>query len=507
MAEQIYFEYVAQAGDSIRRATIPAENERMVRSILREQGMIPLEIKRRKAKTSEEGGESGGDGPNGREKKQTFFYVAIPTAGGDNVRGEIIASSEREARHQLRERGLVPSKVEPKRLWHDLAMAGKVETVQSLREKALAENKPTTTTTTLSTRVQRLVRRPISTKDMLFYSSQLCTMTEAGLSFSQSMDILSGLITNHRLKVIHEVVKMQVMEGVSLAESYRLFENELPPIFMELIAVGEVSGNIEQTLQRLVIHLEKQLELAGKIRGAMTYPLVMIGLIILIVVGLMIFVVPTFLQLFESFDVELPITTKALLGMSWFVTHQWYLLPLIPLGIWGSIKGFMATRFGRQFYDLWEYRVPIIGKLIHKITVSRILHNLALFLNCGITILNAIELTQQSIRNAYTSLKLESIRVGISQGSRLSSLFEGTGLFPPMVNYLLVAGEESGAIDELLEKGAKYVDQEVEATIKSLTSAIEPILTFVVAGVVMFVVGSLYLPLMGLMKGGSHAIH
>ncbi|HEY9854654.1 MAG TPA: type II secretion system F family protein [Stenomitos sp.] len=501
MAEQLYFDYVAQAGDSIRRATIPAENERMVRAILREQGMIPLEIKRRRIKATEDG-EVTADGTI-REKKQPFFYVAIPTNGGDNVKGEIIAGSEREARQQLRDRGLIPSKVEPKRLWHDLAMAGKVETLQDLREKALAETKPATS---VSARIQRLIRRKISLKDMLFYASQLCTMTEAGLSFSQSMDILSGLITNARLKVIHEVVKMQVMEGASLSESYRLFESELPPIFMELISVGEVSGNIEQTLNRLVGHLEKQMELAGKIRGAMTYPVVMIGLICLIVVGLMVFVVPTFLQLFESFAVDLPWTTKGLLGLSWFITHKWYLIPVFPLGIWGAIKGFMSTKFGRQFYDLWEYRVPIIGKLAHRVTVSRILHNLALFLNCGITILNAIELTQQSIHNAYTSLKLESIRVGISQGSRLSSLFEATGLFPPMVNYLLVAGEESGAIDELLEKGAKYVDQEVEATIKALTSAIEPILTFVVAGVVMFVVGSLYMPLMGLMKGGNHGI-
>lgn len=495
MADQTIYEYVAQAGDSIRRASIPADNERMVRAILREQGMIPLEIKRSKAKTAEEGTESA--------KKLTFFYVAIPTSGGDNVQGEIIASSEREARQQLRDRGLIPSKVEPKKLWHDLAMAGKVETVQSLRDRALAE---TRANNSLSGKIQRLMRKKIGLKDMLFYASQLCTMTEAGLSFSQSMDILSGLITNPRLKVIHEVVKMQVMEGASLSESYRLFESELPPIFMELISVGEVSGNIEQTLTRLVGHLEKQMELAGKIRGAMTYPIVMMALIILIVIGLMVFVVPTFLQLFESFNVQLPWTTKTLLGMSWFVTNRWYMLPLIPLAIWGSIKGFMSTKFGRQFYDLWEYRIPIVGKLIHRITVSRILHNLALFLNCGITILNAIELTQQSIRNAYTSLKMESIRVGISQGSRLSSLFEGTGLFPPMVNYLLVAGEESGAIDELLEKGAKYVDQEVEASIKALTSALEPLLTFVIAGVVMFVVGSLYMPLMGLMKGGNHGV-
>lgn len=499
MADQAYFEYVAQGGDSVRRATIQATDERMVRAVLREQGLVPLEIKRAKLKINEEGVTVTPDGVVVRQKKLTFFYVGIPLDGGDNVQGEIIAATDREARQQLRERGLIPSKVEPKRLWHDLAAAGKVKSPQTIREEAIKTGgKPNT----LGAKLYLFFNPKVSLQDTLFYASQMSTMQEAGLSFSQTMEILAGLITNQRLRIIHEVVRYRIMEGIPLAEAYMTFATELPSIFTELIAVGEVSGNLEQTLQRMVLHLEKQLELRNKIRGAMTYPLVMILLICLIVAGLMIFVVPTFIALFDSFKVDLPITTKALLAISWFVTHRWYLIPLIPGGIIGGWKAMMATKRGRQMYDLIEYRIPLMGKLIHKITVSRILHNLSLFLNCGITILNAIDLTQQSITNAYTSLKLESIRIGVSQGARMSSLFEGTGLFPPMVNYLLIAGEESGSIDELLEKGAKFVDQEIEATIKGLTSAIEPILTFVVAGIVMFIVGSLYLPLVGLMKGG-----
>ncbi|HEY9898336.1 MAG TPA: type II secretion system F family protein [Pantanalinema sp.] len=500
MAEQKYFEYVAQSGETVRRATITATDERMVRAILREQGMTPIEIKRVKARVEEEEASFGAPGGlYGREKKRSYYYIAIPTDGGENVHGEIIASNDREARQQLRERGLIPSKVEIKRLWHDLMMAGKVSTVAEIRAHARESSRPAT----FGRRVALLLNRRIGLKDMLFYASQLATMNEAGLSFAQSMDILSGLITNQRLRIIHEVVRQQVMEGVSLADAYRNFENELPRIFIELITVGEASGNLEHTLNRMVTYMEKQLEIQGKIRSAMTYPLIMIGLITAIVLGLTIFVVPTFVQLFDSFKVEVPVTTRMLLGFSWFVTHHWYLLPVPPVGIFLLWKGVLATKFGRQFYDLWEYRFPIFGKLVYKITISRILHNLALFLNCGITILSAIELTQQSIGNAYTSIKLEGIRVGVSQGMRLSSLFEGTELFPPMVNYLLIAGEESGSIDELLERGAKYVDQEVDASIKTLTSAIEPMLTVVVAGVVLFVVGSLYLPLVGLMKGGA----
>jgi type IV pilus assembly protein PilC len=527
------FEYMAHAGKEIRRATIEAENERSVRALLREQGMVPIDIKVAKApKAGEDRDETkrgailsrgttkslsqdakstgGAGGPGGalgpaapnaiiRAKSKTYFYTAIPGEGGPPVKGEIIAQTERDARQMLREQGLVPSKVEIKQLWHDLAMAGRVDTVADKRAKARAASNPNANT--LSARIRRVLNRKIAAKDVLFYASQMCTMNEAGLSFAQTMDILSGLIQNPRLWVIHETVRTSVLEGASLAEAYARYENELPRIFIELITVGEASGNLEQTLKRLVEHLEKQGELTAKIKGALTYPIIMIVLIILIVIGLMIFVVPTFIQLFASFDVKLPPTTQMLIDTSKIITTKGYLIPLPFAAVYAAGKLIMGNRVGRQLFDLWEYKIPIYGKLVHKVTVSRILHNLALFLNCGISIINAIELTQQSITNAYTSLKLEGIRSGVAQGARLSTLFDGTGLFPPMVNYLLVAGEESGAIDELLEKGAKYVDKEVDGAVKAMMAAIEPLLTVLVAGVVLFVVGSLYLPLTQLMKG------
>ena len=507
MAEQTYYEYTALSGGTLQRSKLYADSERMVRAILREQGLVPIEIK----KTTLQGADGQALDPMAlvkeRETTRRYYDVAIPAAGGENQRGEILATGEREARPQLRDRGLIPSIVAPKQLWHDLLLAGRVSTMQDAQAAARAAGRAQAFQ---GNRVQwaihnlrRLFNGKIGLKEILFYSSQLSTMNEAGLSFNQSLDILSSLITNQRLRVIHEVVRLQILEGSSLADAYGLFDRELPKIFIELISVGEASGNLEQTLQRLVQHLEKQLDLQKKIQSAMSYPLIMILLICLIITGLMVFVVPTFIQLFSSFNVALPPTTKALLGMSWFMTHRWYLVPLIPLGLFLGVKGFLATRFGRQFFDLWEYRIPLFGPLIYKITISRVLHNLALFLNCGITIITALELTQQSVSNAYTSLKLEGIRVGVSQGMRLSALFEGSELFPPIINYLLIAGEESGSIDELLERGAKYIDQEVETLLKALTSAIEPLLTVVVAGAVMFVVGSLYLPLVGLLKGGT----
>lgn len=502
MADTRYFSYVAQEGNSIKRATVQAMDERSVRAILRELGMIPIEIKRAKPKANDTIQDPSSNIGLGivRETKQAYYYVAIPAeGGGDNVRGEVLASSDREARELLRQRGLIPSTVEPKRLWHDLLMAGRVTTVAEARMQA--KDTQNRRPTGLMAQLSRFFTSKISTKEIYFYASQLATMNEAGLSFSQSMDILSGLITHPRMLVIHEVVRSKVMEGSSLTEAYGLFERELPRIFTELIAVGEASGNLEATLQRMVGYLEKSMELMGKVKGALTYPIILLFIITLIVLGLMVFVVPTFIKLFESFKVELPPTTAALINISNYIMHYGYTLPLFPLSIWMIWKGIMSTKFGRQMYDLWEYRIPLFGKLIYKVMIARLLHNLALFLSCGITILNALEMTQNSVTNAYTSVKLEGIRVGISQGARLSALFEGSGLFPPIVNYLLIAGEESGAIDELLERGGKYMDKEVDGAIKALTAAIEPLLTVTVAGVVLFVVGSLYLPLTSLMKG------
>lgn len=489
-----------------------ARDEREVRAILREQGLVPIEIKRSwnadklKPKSADLSSfkELFASPPeNMPDSGQVFYYKAVVTETGEASEGDIVAENEREVRHILRGRGMLPSIVRQKKTLHSFFNAKGAKAPESIEKKPkkIKEKKKSASLHWID-RLSQLMIQEVPATEILFYVSQLATMNESGLAFSQSMEILTNLISHKQLKRIHIAVREEIMQGVSLTEAYRKYEKELPRLFIELISVGEVSGNLDHALQRLKSYLESQIELNKKIKGAMTYPMVMIGLITLIVMGLMIFVVPTFVQLFSSFKVELPPNTKALLALSWFITHQGYLIPIIGIGGFFGFRAFMGSSVGRQVKDFLEFRLPIVGNLAYKITISRILHNLGLFLNCGITILNALDIILDSATNKTVITKLNIIRSGITSGERLSSLFIKTELFPPLVNYLLIAGEEAGAVDELIERGAVYVDKEVEGAIKMLTSAIEPMLTVVVAGVILFVVGSLYLPLVGLMKGG-----
>lgn len=515
MDERHFFRYTALSGKETKKATVEARDEREVRAILREQGLVPIEIKRGKGgadkpklKPAELPSikEFFASPPEGKpDSGQVFHYKAILTETGAATEGEIVAADEREVRQILRGRGMLPSDVRQKKTFHSLFPSKGPKPPKEVKEKPKKEHEPkkAPSSNQLSERFAQLMISEVPATEILFYVSQLATMNESGLAFSQSMEIMTNLITHKQLKKIHIAVREDIMQGVSLTEAYRKYEKELPRLFIELISVGEVSGNLDNALHRLKSYLESQVELNKKIKGAMTYPMVMIGLISLIVMGLMIFVVPTFVQLFSSFKVELPPNTKMLLAMSWFITHQGYLIPVIGIGGFVGFKAFMASAVGRQLKDFLEFRLPVVGNLAYKITISRILHNLGLFLTCGITIVSALDMILESQTNKSVIEKLNIIRSGITSGERLSSLFIKTELFPPLVNYLLIAGEEAGAVDELIERGAVYVDKEVEGAIKMLTSAIEPMLTVVVAGVILFVVGSLYLPLVGLMKGGS----
>lgn len=507
------FEYTAHAGNTIRRDTMEAESEKEVRAWLREQGLFPLEIKiapkkrvdyvaklKEAFKPVDEGRRKKQVDDVKVQKKKTFIYTAVPFSGGDELRGEITAVDERTARQMLRERSLFPTKMRPKPFYHDfLPTSSKIaESVEAQRKEKTAQASP------IDQLVDRFAPKMISMrkipiKEMVFYTQQMSTMMEAGLSVSQTLDILNGNIKNRRLLKINTDVLNKIYEGISLSEAFAEHKDYLPDVFVELISIGEQSGNMEETTARLADYLEKTAETQRKVKSAMSYPTVLVGLIFLIVMGLMLFVVPTFIKLFEEFKLDLPPTTKFLLGMSAYLQKFWWTVPLYVMGLMFLVSWFMRTSLGKAIWDRLEFRVPLLGKLNYKVTISRMLYNLALFIKCGVPITTTLESVREATRNFLIAAKVEEIRLGIVQGARMATLFEASALFPPFVNHLLVAGEESGAMDELLLKGAKYVDQEIEAAIKSLTSAIEPIMTVVIAGIVLFILGSLYMPLIGLM--------
>ncbi|MBU6427973.1 MAG: type II secretion system F family protein, partial [Cyanobacteria bacterium REEB65] len=371
------FEYTAHAGDSIRRDVMTAEDEKAVRAYLREQGMYPLEIKiaARKgpnpllaivnALKPAKAKDAKAKTPKLRVPRQ-YLYTALPKSGGDPIKGELMALDDREVRQLLRERGLLPVKVGPKPFYYDLLpssskIAGEVERGGKAKKAGPSAFELVT---------ERLVpqqfrARKIPLKEVVFYVQQMATMMDAGLSISQTLSILNGNISHKRLLKINQDVQARIFEGVALAEAYSDHRHYLPDVFVELMAIGEQSGNMEETTKRLGDYLEKNAEIQRKVKGALTYPTVMLCLIVLIVIGLMLFVVPTFIQLFSEFKLDLPLTTRILLGTSKFLQHDWWSLPLFGIVLYSFVTWFFRTTVGVQFWDRIEYKLPLFGKLTY----------------------------------------------------------------------------------------------------------------------------------------------
>ncbi len=479
--------------------------------MLRGQGLYPLEIKEAKKPRRDLWAELKAQFATDRtereailegqkqSKKRKYYFEAMPVTGGDLIQGDIMAPDARAARQMLREQGLTVGVLEPKQFWHDFRPKQAAAMLQ-LGDEARAKAAPRNLRQQLS---DTFLPKRIAMKHMAFYTQQMATMLDAGLSVNQTMDILQEGLTDPRLIMVNREVKNKIMEGVGMGEAFSAFDRYLPPVFIDLIAVGELSGNLEETLKRLAEYFEKELEIQAKIKNALAYPTILVVLIVAIVIGMMLFIVPSFLDLFAEFNLTLPWTTKTLLATSAFVSAKWWTLPLFAGGFYVAWRWFVSTRIGSVIVDFFEYKVPLIGKLKYKVLIARMLHNLSLILRCGVPIMVALDQVRSGIQNRNIALKLGEIRTGVAQGLRVSTLFQASGLFPPFIVHLLVAGEESGAIDDLMTKGAKYMDAEVEQGVKSMTTAIEPILTVMVAGTVLFILGSLYMPLMGLMGSGS----
>ncbi len=505
------YECIVHSGTDLRRESVEADSLREVRAILRGQGVYPLEIKEAKKPKKDWLGELKSQlktDKTEREairenqkqaKKRKYYFEAIPINGGEPIQGDIMAPDMRTARQMLRDQGLSVGILELKQFWHDFRPKDARAMLQ-LGDEARAKAPKRTAMEQLQ---DIFMQKKVPMKAMSFYAQQLATMLDAGLSINQTLEILQEGITDARLMMINKEVKTRIMEGVGLGEAYSAFDRYLPAIFIDLIAVGELSGNLEETLKRIAEYFEKELEIQAKIKSALSYPTILVILIVLIVIGMMLFIVPSFLDLFAEFNLTLPWTTKTLLATSAFVSTKWWTLPLFGGGAVFGWRWFASTRLGSLLVDYFEFKVPLLGKLKYKVLIARMLHNLSLILRCGVPIMVALDQVRQGVQNRNVALKLGEIRAGVAQGVRVATLFQASGLFPPFIIHLLVAGEESGSIDSLLAKGAKYMDAEVEQGVKAMTTAIEPILTVLVAGTVLFILGSLYMPLMGLMGSGS----
>jgi len=338
----------------------------------------------------------------------------------------------------------------------------------------------------------------VKLRDLVLFSRQFATMIDAGLSVVKCLDILQKQSRNPRLKEVIGQVKHDVGAGTSLTEALQKHPKVFSGLYVNMIRSAEAGGILDQVLDRLSGFLEKEQETRGKVKSAMTYPAVVFSFAMLMLVGLMFFVLPKFKVIFETMGLTLPLTTKIMLNSSDYLQNYWYIALVFMAGMVVFLKVVVKTEKGRYAIDAAKLKVPVFGDLILKTAVSRFARTFGTLISSGVPVLRALEIVSDTAGNLVVSETVGRARTSIKEGDKISTPLFASKVFPLMVTQMIAVGEETGRLDQMLAKVANFYDEEVDATLKALTSLIEPMMIVGLGLIVGFIAVSVISPIYSL---------
>jgi type IV pilus assembly protein PilC len=342
--------------------------------------------------------------------------------------------------------------------------------------------------------------------ELSIFCRQFSTMIDAGVSLVRCLDVLGEQNSSPKLKKIILDLKLEVEAGNMLSKAMSKYPGTFSNLFVGLIRAGEVGGVLEESLQRLSTFLEKDVELRRKVKAALTYPVLVSVVALGIVMFLTIFIVPQFLKMFIDLGLkaeDFPAMTMSLKVFSDFMVYKFYYVAMIVAALWFACKLFGRTKVGHRFFDLVKLKIPVFGKLNHKVALARFSRTLATLLSSGVPILQALETVAGTVSNDVLSDAILDARARVREGDTISEPLYKSKMFPPMVIQMISIGQEAGSLDTMLSKIADFYDGEVDAAIASLTAAIEPLLIVFLGVTVGYIVIAMFLPLVGLIQGLS----
>jgi len=340
----------------------------------------------------------------------------------------------------------------------------------------------------------------VKLKDLAVFSRQFATMINSGLSLLRALTILGEQTTNKRLAQIVTLVRAEVEKGTSLSAAMAKHPKAFNRLYVSMVRAGEVGGFLDQVLVKVAETFEKEVALRGKIKSAMTYPVVVFAMVLMIVSAMLLFIVPTFESLYESLGGTLPLPTRVLMGAS-NALRRFFFLVIIAVGLLVfGLRRWKATTRGRYALDKFKLKVKVFGPLFHKSALSRFSRTLSTLIRSGVPILQALEIVGETVNNAVISRAVRDVQDAVREGESLATPLSKHATFPPMVVQMMAVGEETGALEVMLAKVADFYDQEVEAAVASLTSLIEPILIAVMGAAVGGMVVALYMPLFNIIN-------
>jgi type IV pilus assembly protein PilC len=393
---------------------------------------------------------------------QMWQWVAV-TKKGRRLKGELEAVTEQIAESQLKKRNLkiLKLKPKPKDLFASIAF----------------------------------MQPKVKNKDIVIFTRQFSTMIDAGLPLVQGLNILAEQNPNPTFKSILRQLTKDVEGGSTLAEAMKKHPKVFDNLFVNLVAAGEVGGILDTILQRLATFIEKAEELKSRIKGALTYPVVVIGIAFIVIAVILIFVIPVFQDMFSSFGSALPMPTQIVVNMSDFMKGNIHWIILAIIAFVYAFKQYANTKGGRKTIDTWSLKVPVFGDLLKKTAVARFTRTLGTMMSSGVPILDSLEIVAKTAGNVVIEEIIYDVRGSIAEGQTIAEPLSENDIFPGMVIQMISVGEATGALDTMLGKIADFYDKEVDAAVDALTSMLEPLLMLFLGGAIGGLVVAMYLPI------------
>ncbi|HEX3517852.1 MAG TPA: type II secretion system F family protein [Solirubrobacteraceae bacterium] len=392
----------------------------------------------------------------------TYTFKALDIAGG-KARGEVEADSKQAVSDQLKGRGLIVLDIADK---------------HSSREIELS-----------------FLKR-VKATELAVFARQLSTMISSGMSILRAMYVLEEQTENKFLKETIVAVRKDVEAGLSLSDAMSRHPKVFNQLFVAMTQAGEMGGVLEDALMRVADQLQKDAALRRQIKAAMVYPTMVIIFAVGVMMALVAFLVPVFVGVFKQFGGELPALTQVSVTLSEAVTGYWWLMFGSVAVIIASFTRWKKTTWGRRQWDHFRLRVPMkIGAIVQQVAVARWSRTLASLTSAGVPLLQALDITGRTGGNAAVEEAMDGVIASVKRGGTIAAPLAQAPIFPSMVTHMVGVGEETGALDAMLDRVAEFYEEQVEASVKALTSILEPIMIIVIGGIVGFIVISMYLPL------------
>ena len=335
----------------------------------------------------------------------------------------------------------------------------------------------------------------ITTRDVVIFTRQFATMINAGLPLVQSLNILAQQTENKKLAEVTKAVVYDVEAGNTLADALGKHPKAFSDLYTNMVAPGEAGGILDTILMRLATFLEKNDAIVRKVKGAMVYPAVIIAVAGLAIAILLIFVIPTFEEMFASVNLELPLATRGVIGLSNLLVNWWWAIIGAVALLAFALRQYYGTLGGRKTIDSLMLNAPVLGDLLRKSAVSRFTRTLGTLISSGVSILDGLEITAKTAGNRVIHDAVMSSRQSIAGGETIAGPLQTSGVFPPMVISMISVGEQTGGLDEMLSKIADFYDAEVDVAVSALLSLMEPIMIVVLGVVVGGIIVAMYLPI------------